>query len=52
MLVLSDGFVCAKIYPHGRASGHLHRMAPGDTIDCFVHRKVGQCPIVTLENRY
>lgn len=31
--------ICAKIYPHGFASGHLDRMQPGDKIDCYVHRK-------------
>ena len=31
--------ICAKIYPHGRASGYLFHMEIGDTIDCFVHRK-------------
>ena len=31
--------VCVKVYPNGRASGRLHRMQPGDTIDCMVWRK-------------
>lgn len=31
--------ICAKIYPHGKASGHLFHMGVGDTIDCYVHRK-------------
>lgn len=31
--------ICAKIYPNGRASGHLYSMQVGDQIDAFVHRK-------------
>jgi ferredoxin-NADP reductase len=31
--------ICAKVYPHGYASGYLNRMQVGDKIDCYVHRK-------------
>ncbi len=31
--------ICAKVYPHGYASGYLNRMKVGDKIDCYVHRK-------------